>query len=247
MTPRPDRPSEWGTIGEHEQRIRVLEAVDTGGSGGTVYCVGCYEVDPAYAECVNLVPGDLVEITSHTVLQGTLNPSGFTESETFIGPYLCNWSAGFRLEVRYVGLADGGQTHLWGGVSHTFNDDPGVTEWTELPTPLLPYISPTQVDTGWVTIVFDPTGIGNIGDDWWVWFGADNDSILFDATVGAGNFYYRWVSVFDSSNLTPQPQEEGQILVSVQVSGGVYKWVTLDPGTTGQVLTINGGGVPEWA
>jgi hypothetical protein len=26
MTPRPQRPSEWGTIGDHEQRIRILEA-----------------------------------------------------------------------------------------------------------------------------------------------------------------------------------------------------------------------------
>lgn len=243
MTAPIRRPSEWGTLGDHERRIRILEASPGGdGTGGVVYCVGCYEVSPEFAECVNLFPTLEIPIDEHTVLQGTLNPSGFTESETEVGPYLCNWLAGFRLQVRYAGIADGFQTHLYGGVSHTLNTNPSL--WTQMPTPVLSYFTPVSIDTGWVTIDYDPTGVGANSDPWYVWFGADNDSILFNATVGDGIFYFRWVHSSELVNMVPQPQTEGQILVA---SGSPLAWVALDPGTPGQVLTISGGGVPEWA
>lgn len=247
MTARVERPEEWTVLDDHQRRIRALESIaPPAGGSSTVFCTGCFEVDPDLADCIDLAPAEAIPISAHTVAQGTLVPSGFSESETACGNYRCNWDADFRLQVRYVGLYDGLQTHLYGGVSHVFNTYPGSTEWTLLPTPVVGYFSPTDIDTGWVTIDFDPSGIGDQSDPWWVWFGADDDSVLFDATVGAGTFYFRWVNVADLANQVPQPLAEGQILVSV-ASGGGFEWQLLEPGTTGQVLTISAGGVPEWA
>lgn len=247
MTARVERPEEWTVLDDHQRRIRALESIVPGEGGTISYCTGCYDVDPDLAYCIDLAPGQAIPISAHTVLQGTLFPSGFSESETACGNYRCNWDAGFRLQVRYVGIYDGLQTHLVGGVSRVFNTYPGSSDWTSMPTPVVGYGSPTDIDTGWVTITFDPSGFGNEDDPWWVWFGADDTSILFDATVGAGTFYFRWVNVADLANQVPQALAEGQILVSVDNGAGAFEWQLLDPGTVGQVLTISAGGVPEWA
>lgn len=240
MTPRPDRPSEWGTIGEHEQRIRVLEALDTTGGGGLVTCTGCYEVDPEFADCVDLTPGSCIDQAQVDPLTfNPADPDDIGDARWACGPYGCNYAAGFRLQMRYIGLNK--RVALWvqpvpvGGT-------PDIGEWTQMPTPI-GNTTLIQIDTGWVTIPID-AGAPADTSLWEVVVGYTNGSALFDGTYGAGSLCGRWVSADDLANYVPQSQNAGDILVSV---GSPPEWMILPAGTVGQVLTIGAGGLPEWA
>lgn len=240
MTAPIQRPGEWRTLGDHEKRIRILEASPGGDeAGATVFCVGCYEVAAEFAECVNLIAGDCLDVAQVTIGQSNPSVSAVAGTDFEIGPYLCNYLAGFRVQTRYIGEIGGlsSQMHMWNGVGH---DGAAPTSWTDMG--VISDGTTHNIDTGWVTNTADPTGLGANGDPWQVWMGADNDSVLFDGTIGAGEWCFRYVQVADLANVTPQPQIAGQILIAL---GTPPVWTLLDPGTAGQVLTMSGG-VPTW-
>lgn len=123
---------------------------------------------------------------------------------------------------------------------------PTAGQWSQAPTPpgLTTY---ENVATGSVIIDYDPAGDGDPEDVWFGYLGYTNGSFLVDGEI-QGKFSAQYISGDAIYNGTPQPQLEGQILVAIPVGLGneVFKWVTLDPGAVGTVLTINGTGVPEW-
>src|SRR6185295_9457339 len=129
MTARVDRPAIENTVSNIHERVRILEAIvpQGGGSGSTTICTGCYDIDPEFADCVELTGGKCVVIANHPVLSfNPTDPDVFVESANAVGPYLCNYQAGFRVQVRYVGPLK--RAALWGSVAHD-PSTPGATDW----------------------------------------------------------------------------------------------------------------------
>lgn len=250
MTTRPNRPSEWLMLDDHQRRIRALEAVPPGEGGGTVFCVGCYEVDPVYADCVDLFPGTFVEPTETVYPDNVPGTFAVTDAVIPVGPYLCNYLAGFRLQGRFQGYYSGIQQRLYISAVHDPDVPPTTLAWEDMLGQILPPdLSDTYIDTGWITFLGDPTGAGSNSDDWTLYLGSSNGSVLFSGVIAPSSsdpskFLMRYVSSEDAANATPAPIEEGEILVA---GGSPLQWTRLAPGTVGQVLTIGAGGSPEWA
>lgn len=239
---KPALPSEIGILADVKERVRILEAVIPGDGGGTTVCTGCFEIDPEFADCVDLTPGACVSFAQDVFPDGTPATRVVVGADIPIGPYLCNYQAGFRVQMRYVGDYGGAQQRLWFGAGR----DPSVaagTQFQEVDGYFGIDFAPVPIDTGWITYEYDPTGVGASSDPWTLYLGGSNGSVLFDGYVGAGTMCMRYVQS-DQIDPVPGPTAEGQILISL---GSPPAWVRLDAGTVGQVLTIGAGGIPEWA
>lgn len=242
MSGRVNLPDPTLTLANAVERIRILEALvpTTGGGGGTSFCTGCWDIDPEFANCVDLFASNFVEVPLTVIAQGSPAPSPVGDSFIEVGPYLCNYGAGFRLQGRYVGELKS-PVAIYMGAAHD-GGTPGALGWT--PFPLVATDPAGPADTGWTTFDINPTGEGGVNDPWQFWLGASNPSILFDGQVGAGDFYFRYInSLEDGPNTIPAPTMKGQLLVS---NGTPPVWTLIDPGTPGQVLTM-GAVLPDWA
>lgn len=241
MSGRVARPTETDILADAVKRIRILEAVvpEIGG-GGTVFCIGCYEVPAEFAECIDLTPGTYEDLGPLNETASNPSVAPVTDSEMPVGHYQCNYFAGFRVEVTlHLSITAGNstQTRFWAGLS----PDPGApSTWTQLTN----FADNPYEVTVTKLLDLDPTGIGDPTDIWNVWLGVNNPSILF-GTIWSARFSFRWVNVNDPIP-PPSPELVGQILVAVAGPDGAV-WALLDPGTVGQVLTIGAGGEPEWA
>lgn len=244
MSGRVNLPDPTLTLANAVERIRILEAlvpVTGGGGGGVSFCTGCWDIDPDFANCVDLFGADEIPVDETVIPQGQTGVSPVGGTFLQIGPYECNYAAGFRVQGRYTGLFGEGQGHLYMGVAHD-GGTPGALGWQLFAD--AQFDPAANTDTGWVTFDIDPGGSGNLNDPWQFWLGATNTSVLFDSQVGPGKWHFRYISTLeDGPNTIPAPTVPGQLLVS---NGSPPVWTLIDPGTPGQVLTM-GAVLPDWA
>ncbi len=241
MTPRPTRPSEWGELGEHEQRIRVLEA-EVGGVGveeGDICCpfpLDGLKITPCSKLASESYEGSFSQFTGgqfFEMLDGE-SPDRFAIDPTCAGQTL--YVRGFLKnlvnfpvvgnKLFYAQNASATHTSASGPILSVANPIQGaLIPWT----PVSNYLS--TVDTDGIKIIID-LGAGyasatRTGDYLFqfAWFDStsNQDAALADVSINPGT-------------------EFGQVAVWNGVS-----WAPLPNGTVGQVLTINAGGEPAWA
>ncbi len=247
MTPRPDRPDEWGTIGDHEERIRILESISAESAIRAYGCTNCFSIPVAYAPCLFFGDDTCNTNTFGPALlpQGPPVPQPIVGADFNVGQYQCNYQAGFRLQINVSLLIDCGfASHIelncgtrLPPASVTFGHNVVMFDVTSS--------VPVNMTSGWVTMPGVPVA-GGLYDDWYVTLSATNYSILFDGHLGLsgpGSICLRYVHESQLTSLMPGAVAQGDIIYA----DSSLAWKRLGIGAAGQVLTVNGGGtLPEW-
>lgn len=241
MTAPVTRPDEARTIANLMERVRALEAVIPGAGGNgccdpTVVNPGNVVIDDQFADCVGLGGSGIT--FPDTVVTFTPAPAELGATRFPIGPYRCNYEAGFRLQMGFAGNYE--RIGLYGQIFHLnvpigapwiISTPPGVT-------------TPTIIHTPWATAPPDPSGTGALGDAWQAAIYVQNGSIINNGLIG-GSLYSRYVPAGDhDAGGVPPPTAVGQMSISRAGGTGFY-WELLPAGTAGQVLTMSAG-VPTW-
>lgn len=244
MSPRVERPDIDLSMGNAIERIRILESM-VPAAGSLRACTGCFDVDPEFADCIDLDFNACTDLDEYSGLGLAASPVPVDNNfpAPLVGPYLCNYGAGFRMQVRINAMFSAGvglpNVAVWANIVHG-TGSPGATGWTKVYTTDSP--TPVLIDTGWVNLYTDPTGVGSLGDDWYLWLGYTNTSIIFQGQIGPGAWCWRYIDEGTAAQMTPLPQEAGDILIA---TGSPLAWTILKPGTAGQKLTMSGG-LPAW-
>ncbi len=244
MTPRPDRPDEWGSIGDHEERIRILESISVESGVRALGCTNCYKVPAAYADCLDIEQNPCSEdAITDTMLQGNVGvATPIPGSDLEIGSYQCNYDAGFRIQVSVALLADGGPgggCNIYAGIAPD-GLPIALTDW-DLLVPINGPNVPTNYTSPWVTLSYggSPT---SLYDPWYIGLGYNNVSILFDGHIYGAQVCARYIHTSQLATLMPAAIAPGDIIYSVGTT-----WSRLPIGAAGQALKVNGAATaPVW-